>query len=121
MRPFSLLMLILFTLGCGSDPVNRNQGFHAISEISSPTVAALVPSNVPVNSAPFTMTVTGTNFGSDAIVFWNNTPQQTRFVTSSQLQVAVTDTDLMLAGLIQVFVRTGGMNSNTVDFNVAPQ
>ncbi len=34
---------------------------------------------------------------------------------------AVTDTDLTFAGLIRVFVRTGGMNSNTVDFDVTPQ
>jgi len=34
---------------------------------------------------------------------------------------AVTDTDLMFAGLVRVFVRTGGLNSNTVDFNVSVQ
>jgi hypothetical protein len=30
-------------------------------------------------------------------------------------------TDLQNVGLIQVYVRTGGLNSNTVDFDVTPQ
>jgi hypothetical protein len=29
--------------------------------------------------------------------------------------------DLMFWGQVPVYVRTGGMNSNTVDFSVAPQ
>ena len=100
---------------------NRNPGFHASFALSPPSLAALAPISVPVNTVPFTMTVTGNNFGTDAIVFWNGTAQHTTFVTSNQLLVAVTDADLMFAGLIHVFVRTGGMNSNTVDFDVAPQ
>ena len=121
MRPLSLLMLILFTLACGAGPGNRTPGFHASFTLSSPSLAALAPISVPVNTVPFTMTVTGNNFGTDAIVFWNGTAQHTTFVTSNQLLVAVTDADLMFAGLIHVFVRTGGMNSNTVDFDVAPR
>ena len=123
MRLNNLLVLILFTftVGCGSGPGNRNQGMHFGIALSSPSLATLVPSSVPVNSVPFTMTVTGTNFGTDAVVFWNGVPQRTLFVTSSQLQVAITDADLMLAGLIHVSVRTGGLNSNTMDFDVAPQ
>lgn len=89
--------------------------------LSPPSIAALVPSSVPVNSVPFTMTVNGANFGTDAIVLWNGVPQHTTFLSASQLLVAVTDVDLMFVGLTHVFVRTGGMNSNTLDFDVAPQ
>lgn len=119
----NLLVLILFTftVGCGSGPGNRNQGMHFRVSLSSPSLAALVPSSVPVNSVPFTMTVNGANFGTDALVFWNGVPQRTIFVTPNKLQVAITDADLMLVGLIQVSVRTGGLNSNTMDFDVAPQ
>jgi hypothetical protein len=67
------------------------------------------------------MTVDGHNFGTDAVVLWNNTPQHTLFVNSTRLLVAITDTDLLLAGPVHVFVRTLGLNSNTVDFDVTPQ
>ncbi len=121
MRYISLLLLILPAIGCGAGSGNRNQELHFGAVLSPPSIIALTPNTVPVNSVPFTMTVNGTNFGADALVFWNGTPQSTRFVTSSQLLVAVTDTDLTFVGLIRVFVRTGGLNSNTVDFDVTPQ
>jgi hypothetical protein len=76
---------------------------------------------VPVYTVPFTMTINGSNFGTDAVAFWQGTPQFTIFVSSKQLLVAVTQTDLMFAGQVPMFVRTGGKNTNTVDFNVAVQ
>jgi hydrogenase maturation factor len=65
------------------------------------------------------MVVNGSNFGTDAVVFWRGTPRFTRAASSTQLQVAVTETDLMFAGVAPIYVRTGGLNSNTVDFDVA--
>jgi len=67
------------------------------------------------------MTVNGANFGADAVVFWNDIPQSTRLLSSKQLLVAITDTDLMQLRLAHVFVRTGGLNSNTLDFDVTAQ
>jgi hypothetical protein len=81
----------------------------------------LTPNSVPVNSVPFAMTITGTNFGADALVFWNGVAQHTISVTSTEITVAVTETDLMFAGAVPIYVRTAGMNSNTLDFQVAIQ
>jgi hypothetical protein len=67
------------------------------------------------------MTINGRNFGADAVAFWRGTAHSTFFVTSNQLMVAVTDTDLMFTGLVPVYVRTEGMDSNTVDFDVTAQ
>jgi hypothetical protein len=122
MRLLSLVLLVLLSSGCGSDrPANRNLGPHIGLGVSPPAITQLTPNTAPVNSAPFTMTVDGVNFNSDAIVFWNGIPQQTMIVTDTQLLVAVTADDLTFGGLDHVFVSTGGMNSNTVDFNVTPQ
>jgi outer membrane usher protein FimD/PapC len=119
MRFPGLLLVILVAVGCGTpnhDPhTNFGMGFFP------PSLDQLAPGSAPVNSVPFTMIVNGTNFGTDAVVFWNGNPQGTRFVSSKQLQVALTDADLMQFGLAQVFVRTGGLNSNTVDFDVTAQ
>jgi hypothetical protein len=64
------------------------------------------------------MEVDGANFGTDAIVFWNGNPLLTRFVNSQQLFADLTSTNLMFSGMVQVYVRTGGLNSNTVEFNL---
>jgi hypothetical protein len=124
MRYIGFLVASLLTLGCGTGPgnVSGNHDPHSIVDVfSPPAVTTLTPNSVPVNSVPFTMTINGTNFTTDAVVFWNNTPQFTTFITSKQLMATVTEDDLMFWGLVPVYVRTGGMNSNTVDFNVAAQ
>jgi len=121
MRYFILLLASLFILGCGGDPAGNHDPHSIVSVYAPPSITQLAPNSVPVNSVPFAFTVDGTNFGTDAIVFWNGNPLSTRFVTSQQLMAILTDTDLDFAGLIPVYVRTAGMNSNTVNFNVSIQ
>ena len=118
MRYFTLAVVCLFTLGCGAGRGFRGPG--SISQtFSSPSVISLTPSTVPVNSVPFTMTINGNNFGTDAVVVWNGTPLFTMFVSSHQLLANLTDTNLMFAGLVPVYVRSAGLNSNTVQFDVS--
>jgi hypothetical protein len=121
MRYFVLLLASAFILGCGGDPAGNHDPHSIVSISAPPSITQLDPDSVPVNSVPFTVTVNGTNFGGDAIVFWNGNPLSTRFVTPQQLLAVLTDTDLDFAGLIPVYVRTGGQNSNTVDFNLTIQ
>jgi IPT/TIG domain len=120
MRYLSVLLASLLTLGCGTGPASHDPR-TVVALFSPPAITTLTPNSVPVNSVPFTMTINGSNFTKDAVVFWNNAPQFTTFVTSNQLMSTVTAEDLMFWGPIPVYVRTGGMNSNTVDFNVAAQ
>jgi len=117
MRFTGLVLAVLVFVGCGVRDPKTMFG----TNFSPPALMELTPNTVPVNSVPFTMTVNGNNFGTDAVVFWNDIPQSTRFVSSKQLLVSVTDTDLTTFGLIQVFVQTGGITSNTLDFNVTAQ
>jgi IPT/TIG domain len=120
MRFIILLLASMFAVGCGAGSPTRN-AFPVVSALVSPSITTLVPNNVPVNSVPFTITINGDNFGTDATVFWNGTPLRTTFITSKQIAATLTVTDLTTVGLIQVFVRTGGLNSNTLDFNVTTQ
>jgi hypothetical protein len=119
MRLNGLLLAILLTVGCGAGSHDPQTMFG--TSFSPPALMELTPNSVPVNSPPFSMTVNGAHFGFDALVFWNDIPQSTRFISSQQLQVSLTDDDLMQFGLAHVFVRTGGLNSNTVDFDVTAQ
>ena len=120
MRFLGPLLLSLFMLGCGAGS-GRPSPHPITSVFRQPTLTAVLPNSVPVNSAPFLVTINGTDFLTDAVVFWNGNPLNTRFVTANQVVATLTPTDLMTVGLIPVFVRTGGQNSNTVDFNITPQ
>jgi len=119
--PASLLVLfILITVGCGNPSHNPNATHGTVKVFSSspPFVTTLFPNSAPVNSVPFTMQVNGTNFDADAVVFWNGKPLFTTFVNSQQLLADLTSTNLMFAGIAQVYVRTNGLNSNTVEFDL---
>jgi hypothetical protein len=120
MRYIVLLLASLLALGCGS-PAGNHDPHSLVSTLTPPSITELTPDSVPVDSVPFIVTVNGSNFDPDAIIFWNGTPLSTRFVTPMQLLGVLTDTDLMFAGLVPVYVRTAGLNSNTVDFDVTVQ
>lgn len=116
-----LLVSVLYT-GCGAgDPAVKNDPHGVGTTFIVPAITTLTPDSVPVDSVPFTLTVNGSDFGTDAIVFWNGTPLNTRFITSGQLIAQLSSTDLQFAGLVPVYVRTQGFNSNTVDFHVTIQ
>lgn len=120
MRFIVVLLASLLAIGCGTGSGNHDTRLLG-SAFSPPSISTLTPNSVPVNSVPFTMTINGSNFLTDAIVFWNGTPLSTRFVSSNQLLAVLAETDLTIVGLIPVYVRTGGLNSNTVDFDVTAQ
>lgn len=115
----TLLLVTLLSAGCGS--AAHTDPFKTTATFTPPAITSLTPNTSPVNSVPFYMTVTGTNFGTDAVVFWHGVPQFTRYQSSTQLLVNVTDTDLSYFGLAPIYVRTQGLNSNTVEFNVTIQ
>jgi hypothetical protein len=87
----------------------------------APSITSLSPDSVPVNSVAFALTVNGTNFNNAAVVVWNGAQLNTTVLSSTELMAALSDTNLMFAGQIPVYVRSGNLNSNTVTFNVAPQ
>jgi IPT/TIG domain len=120
MRYFGLLLVSLLTVACGTPGMTPHDPLK-VAIFSPPAISTLTPDSVPVNSVPFTMTINGSNFGTDAVVFWQGTPQSTMFVTSNQIMARVTDTDVMFMGMVPIYVRTGGQNSNTVTFNVTAQ
>jgi hypothetical protein len=120
MRYWVLLLVTLFCVGCGNaDPPSKADPPHLIAgSFIVPSITSLAPANVPVDSAPFTLTVNGSDFGTDTIVFWNGLPLNTRYVSSMQVIAQLQPVNLQFAGLVPVYVRTQGYNSNTVDFDV---
>ncbi len=84
----------------------------------APTIAQLVPDSANAGSGAFTMTINGSGFGTDAVVFFNGNTLSTTYVTTNQLMVAVPAAAVANKAMIPVYVRTSAMNSNTVDFTV---
>ncbi len=122
MRFLPLLLASLILIGCGSPVSNKGSDPRVVSVVVlPPSITQLSPATTPVNSVPFLLTVNGTNFDTGAIVYWNRTAQHTIFLTPSQLVVSITPQDLLFTGLVQVYVLSGGLTSNTIDFNVTAQ
>jgi hypothetical protein len=104
LKTISLLTLIALTTACGysSKPAAPAPG-------SMPTIAQLNPDNATAGGAAFTLTVTGTNFGSKAMVNWNGVAQtSTTFVSATEVTVAVPASAIMAAGTVQITVTNPG-------------
>ncbi len=86
-----------------------------------PSITLLSPSSATAGSAGFTLTVTGANFVSGAVVNFSGNPTTTTYVSATQLTAAIPATDLASAGTPAVTVTNpspGGGTSNALTFDV---
>ena len=101
LQTISLMTLIALGTACGysSKPAPPAQG-------TAPTIAQLTPDSANAGGVAFTLTVTGTNFGSKAVVNWNGVAQtsNTTVMSGTELTVAVPASAIMAAGTVQVTV-----------------
>ena len=116
MRATSLLLATVLMFGCGYGSRNYNPGMTGGG--SAPSIATLSPSSAMHGGSGFTLTINGSNFGTDAAVYWNGVAQATMYVTGNQVTAAITASDVANTGMVPVYVRSGGQNSNTVNFDV---
>jgi hypothetical protein len=110
-----LLALALIGAGCGYSSKNMGAGGGGVG---SPNITELMPNNANMGGMAFTLTVNGSGFGTDAVVYWNGAPQTSMYLSGNQVTAQISATDLMNPGMVAVYVRTGGMNSNSVNFQV---
>lgn len=88
-----------------------------------PAIAALSPSSRQIGLPAFTLSVTGSNFASGSIVRWNGSDRATTYVSSTQLQAAITTADAASAGVVTITVFNpdaggGAVTSLPVSFSV---
>jgi hypothetical protein len=122
-----LSLVVLLTMvgtGCGGYGSNYKApgGMTAAS-----TISALSPSTTGVGAPSFTLTVTGSGFSANSMVFFNGVVQPTTFVSPAQITAMISASEVAMTGTLPVYVRVssgGGMygpvsqNSNTVNFAV---
>jgi hypothetical protein len=99
-----LVILTALTLACGYTAKKTTPPVAG----SVPTVAALSPSSMTAGGSAFTLTVNGTNFGSQAVVNWNGAARATTFVSGNQVTAAIPAADVATAGSAAVTVTNPG-------------
>ncbi len=121
MRFAFVLLITLFAAGCGyGSKYNSQTG--GMGGGAAAAISTLVPGSATAGGPGFTMTVNGTSFAANSIVYFGGTAQATTFVSSSQLMAAIPASEISAAGAKQVYVNSAGniygVNSNTVNFMV---
>lgn len=115
MSRISLSLLLAITLmgaGCGYGSHNYMNGN------GMPHIAQLSPSTTPAGGPAFMLTIAGTGFGTDSVVYWGTTTRTTTYNSASQVTVEITAADIMNAGTVQVYVHSGGASSNAMTFTI---
>ena len=111
---FTILLPALFMAGCGYGS-NYNPGSMMQGNLS---ISQLAPNTVIAGSDNFELTVNGSGFTSNSVVYWNMVPHSARLVSANQLMTSISNTDIANPGTVSVYVRSNNQNSNTVTFTV---
>lgn len=85
-----------------------------------PSITSISPTTTAVGSAAFTLTVNGSDFGSDSVVNFNGQALSTMVVSANQLTASVPANAVASTGTVPVTVTSGGVTSNSVDFTIVP-
>lgn len=107
MRTILLLLLTLTAIGCGYSRPNT-----ATQPAIVPVIAAIMPNSQLHGGSTFTLTVTGSNFNSNAVVNWNSVAQpSTTHPMANTLSVMIPASDIASAGMAQVSVTNPGSST----------
>jgi hypothetical protein len=119
-----VVLLAIVATGCGGYGSNyRAPGAMTVAS----SISALSPSNTGAGAPSFTLTVNGSGFSANSMVFFNGVAQPTTFVSAAQITAMISASAVATTGTMPVYVRVtsgGGMygpvsqNSNTVNFAV---
>ena len=107
-----LLAVTVGGMGCGYGSHNYMNGNGA------PHIAQLSPATMAPGGQGFTLTIEGTGFGTDSIVYWGTTTRTTAYDSATQVTADIAATDIANTGMVQVYVHSGGTNSNAMTFTI---
>jgi hypothetical protein len=120
MKLLSVLLLMTLSFGCGG--YNSGSGMQPAS---TPNISTLLPDSENAGGGDFVLTVNGTGFASNSVVYWNLATVSTTYVTAQQVTANITAAEIATSGTASVYVKnpgTGiyamGVNSNPVNFTI---
>ena len=79
-----------------------------VSQVPTPVINSLSPSNKIAGSSTFTLTVSGTGFVANSIINWNGIALPTTYISSTSLTASVAASYIASAGTAGVTVSTSG-------------
>ena len=109
--------ILKLSVADGTQVIAADTGNNVQVDNPEPTVSALTPSSVLVNSPAGTITVTGTNFVSGIMLMVNGSPRNTTYGSATQLTASLTSDDFLNAApllLNAVNPQPGGGASGTI-------
>jgi len=118
MRKNLVLALTLVMFGCGYGSNYKSMTSTPPAANGMITVSEITPNDIMHGAGNFMLTVNGNGFGSDAVVFFNSVAQSTTFISASQVMAAIPASSVAATGNVSVYVRTGGANSNSMEFTI---
>lgn len=97
-------------------------GLARAQTVTAPVLSALSPTSAVAGSAAFSITLTGSNFAPNAVVYWNlSIPLTTTFLSATQLSASVPVNLIASPGVALIQVRNSdGGQSNPLTFTVTP-
>src|SRR5437879_13822046 len=101
MRLSAFLLVSLLMLGCGYGSKNYNPGMTGGG--AAPTIATLSPASAMHGGSGLTLTINGSNFGTDVVVYWNGATQGTLYVTAKHGTTSIKRTHIIDAGMVAVY------------------
>src|ERR1035438_9277600 len=81
--------------------------------VKGPSISLLSPASAVAGGAPFTLTVTGSNFVSGSTVLWGATALATTYGSPASLTAAVTSAQLASSGSPKVTVKNSSAASSS--------
>jgi hypothetical protein len=101
---------------------NASSKVQVVNPNPPPTLGSLQPPSVTHGSKTFKLTINGTGFVSGATGMINGKTRQTTFVSSTQIQMVVLNTDIATAGTAAITAsnpaQTNGTSSNTLTLTI---
>jgi hypothetical protein len=108
--------------GIWSSPVVKAERGGPVDGLApAPVLTTLTPPSAKIGDPNFTLHVAGTGFRSGDVILWNGSPENTTFVSPTELTTGVNMATAQVAMPIPVAVRTvTGLDSNILTFTLQP-
>jgi len=74
------------------------------------TLASISPTGAVHNAGDFSLTATGTNFLNTSVIVFNGVPQDTTYISATQVRATIPNTTGVAAGAVPVLVANGVTN-----------